>query len=153
MADEPSLEPVEAPPEPPTETPQKASSGGFTVSTEGASLMGIVGASAGIGLAAYIIAVALQGNLSKLFDLLKTEEPYLEFAVAIVIVWALMKYGPTSEVTDLLVVGAVAAVALKVAGRLNIGTAIDGFASGKTGILQTIETVFKQQTTTPKIGG
>jgi hypothetical protein len=64
-----------------------------------------------------------------------------------------MKYGPTSEVTDLLVVGAVAGVALKLAGRLNIGTAVDSFAQGKTGILQTVETVFKQNPTGNISGG
>jgi hypothetical protein len=154
MAEEPPTpEPEEAPQKAPSEAPEAFRTGGFTVNTEGASLMGIVGAASGVGLAAYLIAVVLQGNLQPLIKLLQTEEPYLEFAVAIVIVWALMKYGPTSEVTDLLVVGAVAGVALKLAGRLNIGTAVDSFAQGKTGILQTVETVFKQNPTGNISGG
>lgn len=142
----PTEEPAGAP-SAPTAAPEAFSQGGFQVSTEGATIMGIVGAASGVGLAAYIIAVVLQGNLQKLVALLQQEEPYLEFAVAIIIVWALMKYGPTSAATDWLVVGALTAVALKLAGRLNIGTALDSFAQGKTGILQTVETIFSQNPT------
>lgn len=106
--------------------------------------MNLVSAAAGLGLAGYVIGVALNGNLGALWTQLKKEEPYLEFAFAIVIVWALAKYGPTSEITDGLVIAAVVAVALKMAGRLNLQPALGNFASGQASIQQTVSSIFSQ---------
>ena len=115
---------------------------GFNITTSGSSLSGVVGAGAGLGLAAYLIAVALQGNIRELGQKLLGEEKYLEFAIAIVIVWAATKYGPTSPLIDLLIVGVVVGVALRLASNTSLPAALTAFANGQAGMLQTVQAIF-----------
>lgn len=115
---------------------------GFTISTSGSTLSGLVGSAAGIGLAAYVVSVALHGNIQQLGQALLKEEKYLEFAIAIVIVWALAKWGPTSPITDLLIVGVVIGVALRLASNTSLPTALTAFANGQASMLQTVQALF-----------
>jgi hypothetical protein len=73
----------------------------------------LVGVSCGIGTGAYLIAVAYQGNVTALWSQVKTDEHYVEFLAAIVILWALKQYGPTSTISDILLAGAALALLLK----------------------------------------
>ena len=115
---------------------------GFSITNSGSNLSGIVGSAAGVGLAAYIISVALHGNIQQLGQKLLGEEKYLEFAIAIVIVWAITKYGPTSPLIDLIIVIAVVAVALRLASTTSLPTALTAFANGQATMLQTVQALF-----------
>lgn len=116
----------------------------FTLSTEGQSIENILGAGSGIAIAAYLIAVVMNGNTNQLGSLLVQEEPYLEFVVAILAIWALAKWGPTGPITDSLVIGAVVALALKVGANVNFGSTLQQFASGQKGILATGQALIGQ---------
>lgn len=141
-SDADSTTPEPTPVETSDSTNGSAPSRGFNIDTSGPTISGIVGTAAGLGLAGYIGAVTLQGNLPALWQQLQQEELYIEFAIAIVIVWALMKYGPTSPIVDLLVLAAVVAVALKVAGNTSLQPALSQFASGQATMSQTIQAIF-----------
>lgn len=102
----------------------------------------LIGAAAGIGIATFIFAVVWQGNTKELGAMLFKEEGYIEFLVALFLLGLLMKYGPTSKITDLFVVMAVLAVLFKVASNVNFGTTLSDFASGKTNMLNTVKALF-----------
>ena len=138
---QPSTSPASAPAS--TQTPS-GSGKGFSVSTSGTGVMDIVGAGSGLAVAAYLVAVALNGNATALGALLMKEEPYLEFVVAVLIIWALHKYGPTGTVTDLITVGVIVGVVLRLAGVINLNNVLTPFAQGKAGILQTLQSVLGQ---------
>jgi hypothetical protein len=109
----------------------------------GGSLNGIVGAGSGLAIAAYVLAVTYQGNLDALGAMLMKEETYLEFVIAIVVVWALSKYAPISPITDLLIFGAFAALALRIAGKVSLPSILSQFANGQATMLQTVQTIAK----------
>lgn len=114
---------------------------GFTIKNSGSSLNGIVGAGSGLAIAAYLIAVTFQGNLDQLGAMLLKEESYLEFALAIIILWALNKYGPTSPITDLLMTGTVIAVILRISAKINLSSITSNFASGNASMVQTVQAI------------
>lgn len=81
----------------------------------------LLNTTAGVGLGAYLIAVAVHGNLYQpgatdtLSHQIMTDADYIEFVIALAALGALMKWGPTSGVTDALVAMAIVAFLLKVA--------------------------------------
>lgn len=79
----------------------------------------LLNASAGCALGAYIIAVTVQGNLlpnsqkADLVDYVVSDADYIEFVVAMVVIWALLQWGPSKEVVGPIVVVGVLGVILK----------------------------------------
>lgn len=120
-----------------------ANNSGFSISTEGTSLSDVLGAGSGLAIAAYLVAVTINGNISALGTLLKQEEGYLEFLVAIIIIWALNKWGPTNQVTDLLTMGVIVGLVLRIAGKINLGSIVQNFASGQATMLQTAQAIIQ----------
>lgn len=120
---------------------------GVTVDTDNGSLGSFVGAASGIAIAAYLAAVIYQGNLSALGTQLMTEEGYLEFLVALVVLWALAKYGPGGPIFKMLLGTTVIGVGLTVSGKLpQLGTTLQAFGSGQANMLQTIQALFSNVT-------
>ena len=103
----------------------------------------LLGTVSGLAIASYVFAVVWQGNTKELGALLYTEEGYIEFIVALFVIGLLMKYGPTSPITDILVVGAVIGVLLRISSKVDLPSILQDFASGKVSGLTTIQTIFK----------
>lgn len=132
--------PVEAPAKAPRTAPASGG-GGLTVNTSGSSVSTIVGAGCGLALAAYIGAVAINGNIQTLGSDLMQEEGYLEFVIAIVVLWALAKYGPTGPITDFLIAASVIAFALRVSSKVQLPTILSQFASGQASMAATVKAI------------
>ena len=82
------------------------------------SAIGGVSALAGAGVGAYVIAVAVHNNTLPLFAALGEEKKYLYFLGALGAVGILHNYGPTSRITDALVVLSVVALAVRVSPQI-----------------------------------
>lgn len=113
----------------------------ISITTDGSSLSDVVGGVSGLAIAAYIVAVALNGNLSTLLTQLKGEEGYIEFLIAIIAIWALNKWGPTNQITDLLTVGVIVGLVLRISSRINLIGITQNFASGQANMLQTAQAI------------
>lgn len=72
------------------------------------------GTVAGIGLGAYLIAVAVHNNSVPLWHELQTEKGYAYFLAALFAIGALHRYTPTSKITDALLLLSIAGVAVKI---------------------------------------
>lgn len=92
-----------------------------------------------IGLGAYIIDVAYNGNTKNLGELLKEETGYIDFIVALFILGAIQNYGPANKINSLLITITVIGLFLKVGGQSNIMSAISDFSSGNASIVDTIK--------------
>jgi Kef-type K+ transport system membrane component KefB len=88
---------------------------------------------ASIALAIYLIAVVYRGNLFPFLNELKKEIGFLEFVVAIYIIYRLMKIPSLSGIVGMFVVGAVLAALLR--GSQNFSASdFNDFATGKISI-------------------
>lgn len=117
---------------------------GINVKLPSNDINSISGALAGLGIAGYVLAVAINGNMIKLGQYLVQEEPYVEFVVAILIIWALEKWGPSNGITTLLVSGVVVGLILRLGSRVNINALATEFAAGKISMLQFVEQTLQQ---------
>jgi hypothetical protein len=86
-----------------------------------------------IALAAYLGAVVYQGNVSALMGDLYNDRGYLEFVIGLFIIYQLMTFAPTSELSTGLFVLALIGVLLKFASAINSQT-ISDFMNGKIGL-------------------
>ena len=57
-----------------------------------------------VGIGVYLAAVVINGNIGDLGTALKTETGYLEFLIALFVLSLLASFGPTSEITQALIV-------------------------------------------------
>lgn len=116
---------------------------GFSINAPNLNLSNTVGAVSGLALATYLGFVLYNGNTGTLKNYLLQEEPYLEFIAAIAILWLLTKYGPSSQITDFLIVGVLLAMAFRIASRVNLPGVMQQFATGQVGLFKTISTLLQ----------
>lgn len=90
-----------------------------------------LGGISAIALGAYLAAVITHGNTEALLSELKKETGYLEFLVAVWVLWHLMTYKPIRDVSAPLVLGGILAIALKIAATSNISSKMEQFSSGQ----------------------
>jgi hypothetical protein len=108
----------------------------------------LTGAAAGIGVGVYVLAVIYQGNIKALGSQIVTDEHYVEFLSAIIILWMLKQYGPTHEIVDMLLAGAAIGLLFKLVhngGLSNMNSSLQLFAQGKQGLFETIGSFFDHQ--------
>jgi hypothetical protein len=122
---------------------------GQTITTQGDGLSTALGAASGLAIAAYVVAVIYQGNLDNLGSMLLKEEGYLEFVIAIVLLWMLHRYGPDSPITDAITGIGILVVILRLASTANLTSALSSFASGQAGLMQTVQALFGHPATVP----
>jgi hypothetical protein len=84
------------------------------------------GTVSGLAIGAYFVGVAINGNTTALISELQTEKGYIYFLGSLFAIGALQKYGPTSKITDALLLLSIAGVAIK------LGTNVDLQAIRKT---------------------
>jgi hypothetical protein len=101
----------------------------------------VLGAVTGVGVGLYIIQVVAKGNTKNLYELVKDETGYLEFLIALYVLYLLHKFGPTSKITDALIVMAVIAVLIKAATHSNLSSALSDFAAGRKSMFQTLSEI------------
>lgn len=94
----------------------------------------------------YLVAVAWQQNLGQLWELLKQETGYLDFVIALVVLGALHKYGPTNKIADALIVMVIVGVLLRLARTVNITDITRRFANGELGIVGLVRTLLGDRT-------
>lgn len=97
----------------------------------------------GVLLGGYLIAVFYNGNSEKLFSALSHERGYLEFVIALVVLYYLLKYDKTGIVATFCILGGTA-LALQNAGKINLGNATDKFAKGQIGLLDYATELFRR---------
>jgi len=114
---------------------------GFEISAPSMDYNSILTTVSGLGVAAYGIAVVIQGNGSQLVSMLKQEEGYLEFAIAIIAIGLLTKYGPTGPITDLLVVGVLLGLLFRISSNIDLGSIMTKFANGQATMAQTAQAI------------
>lgn len=111
---------------------------GLEPQSVGKALNGIVGVMLGL----YLINVAIKGNSKALMAMLKDEGGYLQLLVAMYALYLLHEYGPTSKVTDALIIAAITAVLVKAATNVNTGSILTSFANGQANMLDTVKALF-----------
>lgn len=90
---------------------------------------------AAVALSVYLIIVFYRGNLFPLLNELKKETGYLEFVVAIYIIYLLLKIEATRPIVYLFVVGAVTVMLLKMSRNFDLNAFRD-FQAGKINLFQ-----------------
>ncbi len=95
-----------------------------------------------IFVAGYIAAVVYNGNAQKLFNELKTETGYLEFAIALALIYYLVMNKYTGDITSMFVLAAAVAMTLKIMINLGDTTIFQEFAQGKRGLFSTAGALF-----------
>lgn len=91
----------------------------------------------GILLGFYLIMVFYQGNAFKLKDQLLTERIYLEFVLAIILLYYINKWDRTGLVAPLITLFGIAWL-LKLTGRFDLSKIMGDFASGSRDLFGTI---------------
>lgn len=104
---------------------------------------GIISTVGGVGLGAYLIAVVFQGNGKTLLTEVTKDWQYLEFLVAIYILYALHASKWGGQIVTMLIQTAIVALLIKMAAASGNGIteASDSFAAGKLSLFQYIQTV------------
>ena len=96
-----------------------------------------------IGIGVYLAAVLIQGNLSDLWTDLSGELGYVEFLVALFIISLLASFGPTSQITDMLIVLALIGFAFRIATNSpKVISALQNFGNGQTDLFGTFKAIF-----------
>jgi hypothetical protein len=83
----------------------------------------LLNSAAAVGLGVYVIMTAVNGNLvgnggdftkgDALLPYVINDADYLEFVVALVAIWLLLKWGPSKEITEPLIVAGVLGLVLR----------------------------------------
>lgn len=94
-----------------------------------------------IVVAGYIGTVIAQGNADQLFKEIKTETPFLEFVVALAILWTLSRNKSVGPAVNAFVIMALLALGLKIAANTNSSNALKEFGNGNAGLFETIRKV------------
>lgn len=97
---------------------------------------------AGVLIGGYVIMVLYNGNGLKLKDQLMTERLYLEFVLAIMLIYYINKYDNTGLVAPLIMLFGIGWL-LKLSGRFDLSKIMKDFASGSRGLFDTIGLVGK----------
>lgn len=95
-------------------------------------------------LGLYFMAVFFQGNAGKLGNEVKSEKRYLEFLVAIFIIYYAVKYDKSGIVAPLIVLGGLG-MALKFGGFLGSNELSSKFANGQIGLFDYITQSFSRR--------
>lgn len=101
----------------------------------------VLGAVTGVGLGLYTLKVIVNGNIVELGSLVKEETGYLEFLIAIYVLYLLHKNGPTHSIVDGLIVIAVVAVLIKAATKSNLSSLLSDFGAGRASMLETVNKI------------
>lgn len=96
---------------------------------------------ASIVVGGYVISVLVHGNQEILYSMLLEESGFLEFCVSILLIKIIIDYDKTGAAMPIVALAVVAAV-LNVSGKMSFTTAFKNFGNGKTGLFQTISTLF-----------
>jgi hypothetical protein len=97
--------------------------------------------------AGYIGAVLYQGNGNKLAAELSKEGRFLEFLVAVYIVWFLASQkGPVGKIASPLVTVGLVAAALVWISKAGVADAIRGWQAGNAGMFETVLKIFGAET-------
>jgi hypothetical protein len=115
----------------------------ISITTSGTGLSDVLGAGSGLAIAAYLALVTLNGNIAPLLTQLKQEEGYLEFLIAIILIWALNKWGPTNKVTDLLTVGVILGLVFRISSKIDLVGITKNFANGQATMQQTAQAIIQ----------
>lgn len=107
----------------------------------------LLASASGIAVGAYLFAVVWNGNTAKLGELLKGEEGYAEFILALIILGAVSKYGPEHKLFAIITIGALFAAALKFFSNVTLPTTLAQFASGRITALDAIKSLFNGSVT------
>lgn len=105
------------------------------------TLDGALDGVASVGLAVYLILVFYRGNLFPLLSELKKEYGYLEFLLALFIVYRLMKVQSIRPVVASFVFAAVLIAAMNIS-KLADMSLLKQFADGKVGLFKVIYSTF-----------
>ncbi len=101
----------------------------------------VFGGVVGVLLGVYLVRVGIAGNGKQLLALLREDDKYLDFLLALWILWVLHEYGPTHDITDQLVIsGIVGTILLVVHNNPQIFSNLELFGEGKIGLAD----LFKQ---------
>lgn len=103
----------------------------------------LISSSAGGAIGVYLFAVVWRGNIKELGKLLAKEEGYIEFLIAIMILYALDKYGPENKVTKIITTMAILAVVLRFAQRSGLTGKFSEFQIGKISGFDFVKSLFK----------
>lgn len=101
----------------------------------------LLNGAATVGAGAYLVTVVYKGNTHELFTLLKSEKGYIDFVIALFILGAIQKYGPTSKLSSTLTAITLIALAVKTMGKTGVSDAITKFGRGEAGILETAKSI------------
>ena len=95
-----------------------------------------------VGIGVYIAAVVINGNIVDLGGALASESGYLEFLIALFVLSLLASFGPTSEITQALIVLALIGLAFRLATNTpKVLTALQNFGSGQTDLFGTFTAI------------
>jgi hypothetical protein len=95
-----------------------------------------------VGVGVYLAAVLINGNLSDLGSSLMHESGYLEFLIALFVLSLLASFGPTSEITQVLIVIALIGLAFRLATNTpKVLTALQNFGAGQTDLFGTFSAI------------
>lgn len=95
-----------------------------------------------VGIGVYLAAVLINGNLTDLGSSLSHESGYLEFLIALFVLSLLASFGPTSEITQALIVVALIGLAFRLATNTpKVLIALQNFGSGQTDLFRTFAAI------------
>lgn len=96
----------------------------------------------GILIAVYLGTVVYRGNVSKLYSLLTGEMGYLDFVLAIAILYLIYNNPHTSFLAPFILLG-IAAIIISRSSNSNLASITSKFSSGQAGLLDTINETAK----------
>lgn len=92
----------------------------------------------GVVLAVYILVVVYQGNVKKLYNDLLSDYGYLEWLIAVVLLYGIYKTMNNKLVAGMIILAVTAALLKLTANNASVVSAFKDFRTGKSGLLQTL---------------
>jgi hypothetical protein len=108
-----------------------------------ATIEELLGSLSGAAIGAYAFSVVWHGNTKTLGTYLMQEEGYVEFIVALLILGAVDRWGPTGKVASAITTMTIIAILVKIGMNSNLNQNLAKFASGQTSALDTIKALLQ----------